>query len=254
MTVHVLREEGTETAVNRVSAAVGFAQMGEAVRWFGHEGFDALILDAEDVVVGGIGFAHAAFRRLGIPIPALAAMPEPLRPFAGRRIWPDAMGAVRRRVERGQPVFCKPDPRRHKLFPGMLLATVRDLIATASVADDEPVICAEPVRFLSEYRCFVLRGDAVGLRHYKGDFFAAPDASVARAAVAAWTDAPAGYALDVGVTDEGRTLVVEVNDGYACAPYGLTPLRYANVIAARWTELRATRAQTKGASPRGPAP
>lgn len=237
MTVFVLEPDGTEMSVNRVAAAIGFGQMGEDVRSFAPNTFEGLNLTEGDIVVGGIGFAHRAFGRLRVPIPALDAMPDALVPFAGRRIWQMTMGEVRARVQGGEAVFAKPVPTRHKLFDGALLATVRDLIATAAVADDEPVICAAPVTFVSEYRCFVLRGDIVGVRPYKGDPLVFPDGDMIQRAVAAFDPAPSGYALDIGVTDDGRSLVVEINDGYASAPYGLTPLRYANVIAARWAEL-----------------
>ncbi len=36
---------------------------------------------------------------------------------------------------------------------------------------------------------------------------------------------------------EGRTLVVEVNDGYALGNYGLSPLNSINFHKARWKEM-----------------
>lgn len=38
-------------------------------------------------------------------------------------------------------------------------------------------------------------------------------------------------------TDDGRTLLVEVNDGYALGCYGLQHNLYAKLLAARWAEL-----------------
>lgn len=35
-----------------------------------------------------------------------------------------------------------------------------------------------------------------------------------------FSDAPNGYGIDFGVTDDGRTLLIEVNDGYALGSYG----------------------------------
>ncbi len=46
-------------------------------------------------------------------------------------------------------------------------------------------------------------------------------------------DAPIAYGLDIGVTD-GRTLVVEVNDGYALGKLWLSPLNSINFHKARW--------------------
>ena len=36
---------------------------------------------------------------------------------------------------------------------------------------------------------------------------------------------------------DGRTLVVEVNDGYALGNYGLSPLNSINFHKARWKEM-----------------
>lgn len=37
--------------------------------------------------------------------------------------------------------------------------------------------------------------------------------------------------------DDGRTVLVEVNDGYGLGSYELDPDRYLDVILARWLEL-----------------
>lgn len=62
------------------------------------------------------------------------------------------------------------------------------------------------------------------------------------AALAAYLPAaPAAFALDVGCTRAGATLVVEINDGYALGAYGLTPLAYAKFLSARWAQLSGTK-------------
>lgn len=38
----------------------------------------------------------------------------------------------------------------------------------------------------------------------------------------------------------GRTLLIEVNDGYALGCYGLFYLDYAKLLSARWAELTKT--------------
>lgn len=49
--------------------------------------------------------------------------------------------------------------------------------------------------------------------------------------------APAAYVLDWGVTAKGETVLVEANDGMSFGHYGLPPVSYARMIAARWYEL-----------------
>lgn len=43
--------------------------------------------------------------------------------------------------------------------------------------------------------------------------------------------------MDIGVTQDGRTLIVEINDGYALGNYGLNPLKAAIFFERRWREL-----------------
>ena len=134
-------------------------------------------------LVGSTETVEHAMERLGISVPALDPIPAELIPHAGRKIWRSTMGAVRTLVGKSEAVFVKPLPQRHKLFGGQLLSSFRDLIPTAGVSDTEEVECAEPIEFLSEYRCFVLDGKLLGVRHYKGDPLLFPDAEAIRRAL-----------------------------------------------------------------------
>lgn len=104
--------------------------------------------------------------------------------------------------------------------------------------DDCPVWVAEPVEFLSEYRSFILYRKVIDCRRYKGDWSKAPNKDIVENAVKAMgRKAPHAYSLDWGVTADGRTLLVEMNDGFALGHYGLHPVSYARMLSARWNEL-----------------
>ncbi len=75
---------------------------------------------------------------------------------------------------------------------------------------------------------------------YKGDWRKHYDYKVIENAVNEFTSAPAGYAVDFGLTDDGRTLLIEVNDGYSLGCYGLMHINYAKLLSARWAELTGT--------------
>jgi len=238
MRVYIHRPDQTPFSINRQVALVGFSLRGEDVRLFDTAEYDALPLTQEDIVVGGVGFVQRALKRLNLTVPLLASVPSSLAVFAGRKIWRSALIDARRAVERGEGIFIKPLPEQLKLFSGQPLRQFADLLQTAHLPDDTLVECSELTPFVSEYRTFVVHGEIVGLRHYNGNPLIFPDAACIRAAIAAYQDAPSGYALDVGVCEHGRTLLVEVNDGYAVGSYGLSPLTYAALIDARWAELR----------------
>lgn len=59
-------------------------------------------------------------------------------------------------------------------------------------------------------------------------------------AVADYTTAPNGYGIDFGLTSDGKTLLLEVNEGYSLGTYGLLPIKYAKLLSARWAELTGT--------------
>jgi ATP-grasp domain, R2K clade family 2 len=103
-----------------------------------------------------------------------------------------------------------------------------------------PIFCAEVVDWVSEYRCYVIRGEIVGIRHYGGNPAVGVDEAVIARAIRNLESAgesTAGYALDFGVLADGRIALVEWNDGFSLGSYGLESGLYADLILARWLEL-----------------
>lgn len=98
----------------------------------------------------------------------------------------------------------------------------------------------ECVHFVSEWRCFLLYGQLIGIHFYYGDKNIECDREVINAAIKAFPNMPAGCALDFGVTDDGRTLLIEMNDGYSLGIYDLEPTLYVRLLTARWAELNGT--------------
>ena len=43
--------------------------------------------------------------------------------------------------------------------------------------------------------------------------------------------------MDICVTKDNKTLLVELNDAYALGCYGLAGIYYAKLISARWSQL-----------------
>ncbi|QJW96263.1 ATP-grasp domain-containing protein [Frigoriglobus tundricola] len=197
-----------------------------------------LSLARDTLLVGGTVAIHKALAQLGLPIPPPLNVPESLLSFTGRKLWPTTLGEIRGQFEAGSapPVFVKPLSSA-KEFAGQVMTTTSDLARVRHLEDDLAVQAAEPIAFVSEWRFFVLHGAVIGTAHYKGDCFTHPEAVAVRSAVAAYSGAPAAYGIDFGVTADGRTLLVEVNDGFALGCYGLDPVLYADMLEARWCEL-----------------
>jgi hypothetical protein len=197
-----------------------------------------LRLDRLTLVVGGTVAVHTALRQIGVPVPAPLNLPAPLLGFVGRWIWPTTLGAVRQGVSSGNqlPVFVKPLADT-KSFPGCVVAGPADVQQLAHLPDELPLQAADPIPFVSEWRYFVHHGTVVGTGHYKGDWSVVPDSAIVRRAVSAYLPAPVAYALDFGVTADGRTLLIEANDAFALGAYGLDAVTYATMLEDRWLEL-----------------
>lgn len=243
--VYIRHREGVPESVNFFAAFDGFRQLGVELASF--EGFGDIEaiedLGPEVGLCGYIGDVLASLKQLGVPAPAPLDYPEPLKPFLGREVRRSTMGEVRR----GGRVFVK--PVQHKLFTGRVFddRDAADRLAVVIVPSDTPVWVSDVITIESEYRVFVLRGEIVGVKHYKGDWALAPVREVVNQTVKAYTGAPAAYSLDFGVRelDSGDkwtpdivdTILIEANDGFALGCYGLESTTYAKMMAARWEEL-----------------
>ena len=217
--------EGFDTLGIRIVPFYGFGDVEESVEC----GPSAL-------VCGYIGDVHKALTKMGIPIPPSLDYPEELQEFYGRKIWSGTLSEIRDKNHQG--VFVK--PCEQKLFTGLIWHGTRaNRLTLATYPDDTPCFFSDVVPFVSEYRVFVLDRQIVGVRFYKGDWSVAPSRQTVEAAVAAYPG-PIAHTVDVGITSEGKTLIVEVNDGFAMGTYGLSGEIYARMLEARWEEMTAS--------------
>lgn len=222
----------------------GCEMLGIDTRSFTIDQIDDLELRPETMVHGGVGMVRRALDRLGVPQPRLDGMPpEALLPHFGRRVWATTMLEVRERLDREEWTFIKP-LKRHKAFTGYVTGpSVSALARTAHFENDFEICAQEVIRFDVEYRLFV--HDKLGegnwividCRYYRGDFRKSLDWSVVDACVEAFVDAPVAYSLDMGVTDDGKTCVVEINDAMSLGTYGIPPLPYTQMIIDRWEQV-----------------
>ena len=237
MIAYIQKHQGEFANINTLTAFLGFREKGYELCCFEFAELSELEIKADSPVVGGIPVVAAALAKLGVTVPELPSIPEQIKNFAGRVAWQGTMQDARNAVAEGRSIFVKPTPIDRKLFAGVVFRTFRDTIQTAHVPPDYPVVCSEVVDFVSEYRGYVLDGELLDLKHYKGDFRLFPNTAVIDAAIAAYTHAPGAYGIDFGVTREGLTLLVETNEAYSLGCYGLTPLLYSTLLERRWNEL-----------------
>jgi ATP-grasp domain, R2K clade family 2 len=168
-------------------------------------------------------------------MPQVPDYPEELKSYLGRKI----DSCTFQDLIRGRfmpPFYVKPK-RDHKLFAGILISTLDDLDFLPKMNPLTPLYVSECLKFKSEWRAMVLRGQILNISCYMGDSLIFPNPSTIKSAIKEYKSAPIGYAIDWAVTDNGATLLMEVNDGFALGNYGCRGHYYLAVIEARWREL-----------------
>lgn len=212
----------------------GFQKLGvECIPFSSNDVLDQA--NREDIVVGGLLVCEHALALRGIQPPSID-YPEQLKPFFGRHIWASTIGELR---EKDFPLFIK--PQQEKILPGCIAYNRGDIADYLAMGDDFAIWCSEPVEFVEEWRSFIRYGEFANTACYKrGPFEIRPDYDIIDAAISAYKDAPAAYSLDYGITTDGKTLLIEVNDGYALGAYGCSCIPYALFLSARWAELVGT--------------
>jgi len=97
---------------------------------------------------------------------------------------------------------------------------------------------SEEINIDSEYRCFIYRGELVGLKHYSGDFTLFPDMGQIYLMIHNFKDAPIAYTLDIGVNNEfppsPETFIIEVHDFFSCGLYGFDDYKILPHMFAKW--------------------
>jgi hypothetical protein len=196
-------------------------------------------LSREALVVADVPLFESALKQLGVQPPKENCYPPELTEFLHRRIWPSTMKALEAKFLTidGFEVFAKPRGRIKRFTGRMLDAGAFSTLA--HVSRHLEVWCSEIISFASEHRAFVVDGVIRDVRPYCGNE-TVPSREVIERCVALWTQtgqAARGYGIDFGVLRDGRTALVEVNDGFALGAYGLAPKDYVELLVARWEQL-----------------
>ncbi|TVX96238.1 ATP-grasp domain-containing protein [Cohnella terricola] len=220
---------------NFYAAYDGFKQMGFEICYF--QDINELPKhQKEDIVVGYVDDVRNILRHYEIVAPELD-YPEELTSYLGRKVWKSRLSIVANNPENWN-VFVK--PVEDKKFTGTVVRSTKDLVGCGTYGEDPEIFCSEVVKLVAEWRCFVRYGNILDVRRYRGDWRNHFDPRIVQDIVNQFKTAPNGYSVDIGLTDKGETLLIEINDGYALGHYGLNSLDYAKLLSARWSELTKT--------------
>lgn len=192
----------------------------------------------EDIIVGTVQATSRFFDLIGVKTPGYLGYPESLKKYLGR----DVSKVRFADLDKNYPYFIKPADDV-KMFTGFVVKKDYDIemlvkwSGKTPPTEDTMIYKSEVVDFVSEYRVFISNGKVYGMQFYNGDYLKFVDTSIIDKMIADYENPPSAYTLDIGLTSDGRTLLVEVNDMWAIGSYGLEPKHYALLCARRMKEI-----------------
>lgn len=216
-----------ENSGNYFLAELGFYRLGYFVERYDLPDLASAVVSGETPVFGGIESIHLVLASYtGLPY-----YPPELSDFMFRSVHKRAIGEVR------SGEFFKPVEEEHKLFSPRVKDESFDCdLLISKIPIGTEVIVTDAVDFVSEFRVYVCRGEVLNVCFYKGDPLAPPDYAVIKDMVKSCSHYCSAFGLDVGVTVDGATALVEMNDFCCLGNYGLRARDYARSIAIRWEE------------------
>ncbi|WP_077273195.1 ATP-grasp domain-containing protein [Acidithiobacillus thiooxidans] len=208
--------------------------------------------------VGSVAFCMAAFQHMGIDTRfGWNGYPTSLlhRAFFRRNLFVTSLAELQQSEWPAAGWFIKPiwpvkafSAQVHPDFESLITHLLQEGAVPAETDFTTfRVYLAEPVRFVSEWRYYIVEGEIMGSGRYDDgtDLAPTPKVEVVQEAITQLKrsrDLPAGFALDFGVLDDLQTTeLVEANDGWALGLYKGSLHRefYFKLLQARFREIQA---------------
>ena len=140
------------------------------------------------------------------------------------------------------PIFIKPNEIM-KGFPSGVLQSKKEIPFLFNDIKNlgQGVEFSTFIDMESEYRCFVYKNELVGVKNYQGSFELFPAIHIVKEMIDKFKDSPIAYTIDVAITPEGHTILVECQDMISIGNYGLNGATYVKMLRDRWFQIMKTK-------------
>lgn len=228
MLVHLLETHGKPFSFSALTLARGYLQRGAEIKTFELQDIATRVWEPEAPVIVGVGGLSTIFKSMEISyIPT--TYPVDLQHFLGRKVTKTTLGKMQ------LPCFIKP-ALDLKTFTGFVCHDRHDR-RLGNQNNEAEVFTSEIVEFTTEYRVYICQGKIQNVARYTGPVDVFPNMQLVRDMISSYVSAPIAYSVDIGITKEGETLLVEVNDALALGNYGIPATLLAKMHEARWNEI-----------------
>lgn len=197
-------------------------------------------LNKNCLVCGPILFVKHALRRLGKELPEHIPYPSILSEWLSRKVkLENKLKDVLYEIEQGKSLFIKP-AKGWKKFTGFVCEDPRDH-RLSRVSKNIPVWISTPIAIRSEWRVYVSKRNILGIRVCPySDENIKPDTETIQKCLQKLYESGQdydGFVIDFGVTNENKTVLIEMNDGFSFGNYGISGKDYFEIISNRWKQL-----------------
>ncbi len=206
-------------------AKCGFFQMGYEISYYEKE---IPIMDDDSVFVGFISDILKMVTINNFDELKQINYPNQLKEFLHR----DIVKIFLKDLPKNYPYFIK--PTSIKSFSGRVVREFKDLIG---ILDTELFLTQTILDIESEYRCYILNGEIIGIKHYNGNPYLSLDENKVLKMAAKFTECPNAYSLDIGITNDGENVLIECNNGYSSGNYGLSDILYAKFLKQSYEDI-----------------
>lgn len=206
-------------------AKCGFIHMGYEIVYY-----DNLEVEVEDdsIVVGFISDILKVQKLMKFDSLRQIDYPDELKEYLFR----DIKKIFINQLPNKYPFFIK--PTSIKSFGGRVVNQYKDLIGTI---DTELYFTDTIYNIISEYRCFILNGEIIGVKNYKGNPYQCLKEKTVLEMVNNFKNCPNSYSMDLGITECGKTILIECNNGYSTGNYGLSDILYAKFLKQGYLDI-----------------
>ncbi len=179
--------------------------------------------------IGSVEFVQKFCKEQNLKYTAVPSYPNELTKFLGREL------VVCKFAEAKDDWFIK--PVELKKFNGGFKELLEEEISPSEICYSSPV-----VNFFAEWRFYILNKKILGHAWYAGEYATISDVQVefVEQLIKNYSSAPIGYSIDIGLTKNGRTLLVEINDGWSLGYYNngtISEKNYVKLIEERWKQI-----------------
>ena len=106
-------------------------------------------------------------------------------------------------------------------------------------------IFSEPIDIISEYRCFIYKGEWIGAKQYQGDFRVSPRYDLMKITLDR-LGLKGSYTVDFALGKDGYVHIIEIHDFMSCGLYGFDDDRILEMAIDSHESILKTKGKTLG--------